>query len=110
MMLGNTGMMYAKGGRVKSGNTWAEGVKDGTRVQHNESGKTANQKDQPGQLNRGKVITYRTGGAVEHPKKGGMAPHLPSGSGGGEARMFKERRAAKNYARPGKTVNGGANG
>jgi hypothetical protein len=94
---------FAKGGAVKSGNTWEEGVKNGTRPQHNESGKTANQKDQPGQLNRGKVVTYRTGGAVEHPKKGGMAPHLPSGSGGGEARLAKRKLA---FGKPAKEVNG----
>jgi hypothetical protein len=83
------GRAYAAGGRVKSGPAWEEGKRNGTQVQHNESGKTANQKDQPSQLNRGKVVTFMTGGAVEHPKKGGMAPKLAGGAGGGEARLQK---------------------
>jgi hypothetical protein len=109
---------FAKGGRVKSGNTWNEGLKDGTQVQHNDSGKTADQKDGQPSRKGMRVVTFwagggvkrKTGGAVEHPVHGGMAPKLPSGSGGGEAKLFKAHRAAKNYARPGKTVNGGANG
>lgn len=86
------GRAYATGGGVKSGAAWEEGKKAGTKVQHNESGKTANQKDQPGQLHRGKVITYATGGAIEHPAKGGMAPKLEGGAGGGEARLEKPHR------------------
>jgi hypothetical protein len=33
-----------------------------------------------------------TGGAVEHPMKGGRAPHLPGGAGGGLARIAKQHR------------------
>src|SRR5262249_40869180 len=42
-------------------------------------------------------VGRHTGGPVEHPKHGGKAPHLPSGSGGGEARMAKMKMAARNY-------------
>ncbi len=82
------GRAYASGGAVKDGPTWNEGRKAGTKVQH-----TDGKNDQAG-LHRGKPITYKTGGAVEHPKFGGMAPHLPGGAGGGEARIAKQKRAA----------------
>ena len=51
---------YAKGGKVKSGNgpAWAEGLKNGTQVQH-----TDGKDDQDG-LGRGKPITYAKGGGV----------------------------------------------
>lgn len=83
------GRAYATGGAVKSGPAWNAGLKAGTQVQHtNNKGDTAN-------IGRGRVITYRTGGAVEHPANGGMAPHLPSGAGGGKARLAKARMAAR---------------
>lgn len=78
------GRAYAKGGAVKSGPAWDESLKAGTPVQHNPSGKS-DQND----VNRGKVVTFRTGGGV----KAGMAPKLPGGAGGGEARLAKERMA-----------------
>ena len=51
---------YAKGGKVKSGNgpAWAEGMKNGTQVQH-----TDGKDDQDG-LGRGKPVTYAKGGGV----------------------------------------------
>jgi len=96
------GAAYASGGAVKSGPTWKEGLRNGTQVQHRDG------KDDGKDIGRGKVITYKTGGAVFSNGKPGaqMAPHLPSGSGGGEARLFKERRAAKNYHAPAHEVNG----
>lgn len=104
---------FAKGGAVKSGNTWKEGVRDGTQVQHNDSGKTANQKDGQPSRKGMRVVTFWAGGAVAR-KTGGpvfsngkagaqMAPKLPAGSGGGEGRLAKRKLA---YGRPAKEVNG----
>lgn len=51
---------YAKGGKVKSGSgpAWAEGLRNGTQVQH-----TDGKDDQDG-LGRPKPITYAKGGAI----------------------------------------------
>ncbi len=68
---------------------WRSSVMDGTPVQH-----SGNKSD--GQsIGRDKVITYKTGGAVEHAVKGQMAPHLPGGAGGGEARLVKAHKLHK---------------
>lgn len=87
------GRTYAKGGAVKDGPAWKEGLKSGTQVQH------ANNKSDGENVGRGRVVTFRTGGAVSSKAKGQMGPKLPGGAGGGEARLFKEHRAAKNYKR-----------
>ena len=77
----------AMGGSVKSGPAWNTGVKAGTQVQHVPGkGDTAN-------IGRGKPITYKTGGKVESPDGVAPATELPGGSGGGKARLAKERRA-----------------
>lgn len=99
--------MRASGGRVKSGPTYKEGIKNGTQVEH-----------MPGKLDgkdvgRRKPVTYKTGGAVkprlvsfyayggkvESPKGVAPATKLPGGSGGGEGRLAKERRAERDYKR-----------
>lgn len=80
----NGGRTYAKGGAVKSGPTWEEGLKNGTPVQH------SNNKDDGANIGRGRVVTFRTGGAV----KGRKYP-IDTGSGGGEARLKKERLAKR---------------
>lgn len=98
------GRAYASGGAVKPGPAWREGLRHGTPVQHTDGKKDG--KD----VGRKRVVTFMAGGRVEHPTKGGMAPKLPSGSGGGEARLVKEKRAARNYGKPGPTVHGGARG
>lgn len=77
------GRAYARGGAVKPGPAWNQGLKSGTQVQH-----TSNKQDGPN-IGRKKPVTYKTGGAVEHPVKGGMAPNLHAGSGGGQARLIK---------------------
>ena len=82
------GRAYARGGGVKDGPAWKEGLNSGTPVQH--SGNKQDGKD----IGRGKVVTYKTGGAVEANNKV-SAPHLPGGSGGGEARLAKERMAKR---------------
>ena len=85
------GRAYAKGGAVKPGAGWTESERTKTQVQH------APGKNDTKDLGRGKPITYATGGAIEHPVHGGMSPKMPSGSGGGEARLAKAKRARKNY-------------
>lgn len=51
---------YAKGGKVKSGNgpAWAEGIRNGTQVQHTDG------KDDRSGLGRGKPVTYAKGGGI----------------------------------------------
>ena len=80
----------ASGGAV-SGPAWKEGLRSGTQVQHSDG------KNDGKNLGRGKPITYKTGGAVESPKghAGPHPVHLPSGSGGGKARLFKEKMAKR---------------
>lgn len=80
------GRAYASGGSVKPGPTWKEGLKNGTQVQHSDG------KSDGKNIGRPKPITYATGGPVEHPVKGGMAPKLAGGAGGGEARLEKPRK------------------
>jgi hypothetical protein len=89
------GRAYARGGGVKpapakagDGPAWKEGLRDGTQVQNNPSGKN-DQRD----VGRGKPITFKTGGKVEAPQ-GVSSPHLPGGSGGGKARLAKEKMAS----------------
>jgi hypothetical protein len=109
------------GSAGKPGPAFNEGIRAGTQVQHNPSGKT-DQKDKAGRTNigRGPVITRAHGGrlespqekhgtmsriepplgprlpekTVEAPKGRAMYPHLPAGSGGGKGRLAKERQAS----------------
>ena len=83
------GRAYAKGGAVKSGNTWEEGRREGTQP-WNLAGKN-DDKDS----GRGKPVTYATGGPIYAPAKGHMGPKLPGGSGGAEARLFKKARVRR---------------
>jgi hypothetical protein len=100
----------AKGGRVHKPHgspVWNEGVRDGTQVQHSDGKGTANR---PENLNRGKPVTFKSGGRVRHfYAKGGKvespdgvakATKLPGGGGGGEARLVKAHRAARDYHGP----------
>lgn len=120
----NGGRTYAKGGRVgpesmdaaaedamahrKEGDKDTKGpskgfanrgtkvyeasVRNGTHVDH-DPGKN----DQRG-LDRGKPVTYATGGAVEMPKgKNGMGPDLKAGVLTGEARMKQADRYASRH-------------
>jgi len=77
----------ARGGAVKHGPAFDEGRRNGTQVQH--SGNKQDGKD----IGRGKPVTYATGGPVEHPVHGGMAPDLHAGAGGGLGRLRKAKRA-----------------
>ncbi len=107
---------YAKGGAVKSGPAWEEGIKAGTKP-HNLPGKNDG-KD----IGRKRAITYAKGGAVgprlvqfyaggavkqrarggkvESPNGIAPATKLPGGGGGGEARLAKAKRAKRDYAGP----------
>ncbi len=87
------GRAYAKGGAVKSGPAWKEGLRSGTQVQHTDG------KNDGKDIGRPKPITYKTGGKVESPQGVAAATRLPGGAGGGEARLVKEGRARKDYAR-----------
>ena len=53
------GREFASGGAVKDGPAWREGLRSGTPVQNNPSGKNDQQ-----DVNRGRPITYRRGGRV----------------------------------------------
>jgi hypothetical protein len=106
--------MRAKGGSVKSGPAWEEGKKAGTQVQHSDGKGTTNTK---ANLDRGRVVTFATGGGVvsfrasggrtEAPGPGkGMGPDLEAGSISGEARLEKAGRARSRYAKGMKETNG----
>lgn len=82
------GRAYAKGGAVKSGPAWTSSMKNRAPFV-GQSGQT--NKNDVHNVGRGKPVTYKTGGAVEHPVKGAMAPHLPGGAGGGLARLRKRK-------------------
>lgn len=87
------GRAYAKGGRVKSGPAWEEGIKAGTQVSH-----SGNKDDATGpygkNINRGKPVTYASGGPINAPSgKSGMGPKLAGGGRGGLARLQKAARA-----------------
>ncbi len=130
--------MRARGGRIKDGPAFQEGLRAGTQVSHTDG------KSDGKNIGRGRVVTFKTGGGVirpfraggggvgqtsgtagpglpykptykrtkeplapdvegraaggkiESPKGVAPATKLPGGSGGGEARLVKERRAAHN--------------
>lgn len=110
-----TGPARAKGGKVKSGPAWEEGIKAGTQVSHR-AGKAST--NTPENLDRGRQITFKSGGkvksfyarggAVEAQGKPGkqMGPKLDGGVASGEARMDQASRAKRGYAKPMKEVDG----
>lgn len=145
--------MRARGGGIKSGPTYLEGIRNGTQVQHTDgkndgkdigrkkpvtyskggaadldtAGTSEQQRNASNNAYKAHEVTrdkmgpplrgdfgprnqpgrnagsdsYATGGPVEHPVHGGMAPKLPSGSGGARARLAKERMASKHYRKAG---------
>lgn len=105
----------ARGGKVKSGPAWEEGIKAGTQVSHR-AGKA--ETNTPDNLDRGRQITFKSGGkvksfyarggAVEAQGKPGkqMGPKLDGGVATGEARMDQASRAKRGYAKPMKEVDG----
>jgi hypothetical protein len=105
----------ARGGKVKSGPAWKEGVRNGTQPQHSDGKGTTNT---PANLDRGRPVTFKSGGkvksfyarggAVEAKGKPGqqMGPDLIGGVVSGETRKEQAHRMAKRYAKPMKEVDG----
>jgi hypothetical protein len=103
----------ARGGKVKSGPAWEEGRKAGTQVSHRAGKATTNT---PENLDRGRPITFATGGGVvsfrayggraEAPKGMGGGPKLPGGTVAGETRIAQAGRAKRGYAKPMKETDG----
>lgn len=87
----NGGRAYAKGGAVKTGPAFAEGKKEGTKVQ------PLPEKNDIKDIGRKKPITFKTGGPVFAQSTGQHGPKFDGGGGGGTARLEKEARAARNY-------------
>ncbi len=88
------GRAYATGGRVADGPAWREGLRNGTQPQNSPG------KSDDGDIGRPRqrtATTYAKGGRVEASNSVEPATKLPGGSGGGEARLAKEKRARKNY-------------
>jgi hypothetical protein len=68
--------MRARGGRIKDGAAWNEGLKAGTQVQH------ADGKSDGKDIGRGKVVTFKTGGGVIKTFRAGGGVGQTSGSAG----------------------------
>jgi len=111
--------MRAKGGRVqtptgtgvapesskakenKGSPVYNASLRAGTKVSHDDG------KSDGKDLNRGRVVSFKAGGVVkrfrafggkvEAPQGVAKASKLPGGSGGGEARLVKAKRAAHSY-------------
>jgi len=91
--------MRARGGGVK-----AIGMKVGTKVQPDKG------KNDGGDINRGRVVTFAAGGGVvsfrargdriESPAKGGMGPKMRGGAESGEGRLDKTARAKRDFHGP----------
>ena len=68
--------MRARGGRIKDGPAYQEGLKAGTPVQHRDG------KSDGKDIGRGKVVTFRTGGGVVKTFRAGGGVGQTSGSAG----------------------------
>lgn len=73
---------YKKGGAVKSGAAWEEGLRNGTQVSHSDG------KNDGKDIRTTKPITYKKGGKVE---AFGMGPKMKGGAEGGLGRLEKAR-------------------
>jgi hypothetical protein len=79
-------------------------LRHGTKVSHQDG------KDDQKNIGRGRVVTFACGGGVksfrayggraESPQGVAKSTRLPGGSGGGEARLVKAKRAARDYHGP----------
>jgi hypothetical protein len=73
------------GGRIKNGPAWAEGLRNGTQVQH-----------VPGNSDGERIAEHKGVKKVRTFAKGGSVyPHMRYGAGGGEGRLEKARKATK---------------
>ena len=85
----------AKGGKVKSGPAWEEGVKNGTQVSHRKA-KAIDIEN----MDRPKPISYAKGGKacrarggkIESNAKVDSATKMPGGGGGGAGRLSKMKK------------------
>lgn len=98
----------ARGGKVKSGPAWEEGIKAGTQVSHRAGKATTNT---PENLDRGRQVTFASGGKVKSFFANGkpgkeMGPKNPGGVATGETRIAQASRAKRGYAKPMKEVDG----
>ena len=98
------GTARASGGGVK-----AVGMKVGTPVEHDKAKTDTDDMKRPGMKMKPKVVTFatgggvvsfKTGGRIEAPVKGGMGPKLPGGVAAGETRLAQAARAKRNYHGP----------
>lgn len=78
------GRSYKAGGSVKDGRAWAEGLKNGTKVQH------AGQSDAK-DINRPPVITRKSGGRLFSEKTSMKDIKNKDGGNGGKGRLAKAR-------------------
>jgi hypothetical protein len=82
-------------GYKRGGSVFEEGKREGTKVSHTDSKQIV--KDN---MDRPKPITYKRGGPINASATGQHGPNFKAGARGGKARLAKERRASKNYAKP----------
>lgn len=82
-----------------------ESRREGTHISHTPSKNDISEKN----LNRPRVVSFKTGGGVKtfmtggritSPAKGAMGPKMDGGAGGGEGRIEKASRAKRNYHGP----------
>lgn len=78
--------------RASGGAVFEEGKRLGTKVQPSAG------KNDLSDMNRGKPVTYKTGGAVES-NKAPMGPKFGGGALGGTARLQKAHRAERKFAK-----------
>jgi hypothetical protein len=71
--------MRARGGRIKDGPAWNEGLKNGTQPQH------ADGKMDGKDIGRGRVVTFKTGGGVVKFRAGGGKVETPGTAGPGSS-------------------------
>jgi hypothetical protein len=69
---------------------------EGTHVSHSPSKNDISEKN----LNRPRVVSFKTGGGVVSFKASHMGPKMPGGAGGGEGRLKKASDAKRNYHGP----------
>jgi len=103
----------ARGGKVKSGPAWMEGVRAGTQPQHSDGLATTNTR---ANLDRGRPISFRSGGVVksfrayggrtEADGKMGGGPKLPGGVVAAETRLAQASRSKRRYAKPIREIDG----
>ncbi len=75
------GRAYAKGGAVKDGPAWKEGLRNGTQVSHTDG------KSDTKDIVRPRQVTYKRGGKVEASSK--VVHNIDDGAGGGLGRLEK---------------------